>query len=118
MSPETAQILAVVNEWYGVNNLNPTIQTLHEEIEEFEADHPEVPSCLWELVNHSVRLVRMWAKPDLCIEFVLWCDESQSYRMIQDVCFKDAYPTVEEWYRAIAAILNDPLREVWVVRLD
>lgn len=113
-----ALITALVDEWYGTTNLKPTIQPLHEEIEEFEADHPEVPSCLWELVNHPVRIVRMWKNPELCVEIVVWWEESQSYRLIQDVCFKDAYPTPEEWYQAVLAIVKDPQQEVWIVRLD
>ena len=113
---DTACIRALIAEWYGLTEMPMQVLTREDEIAEFEAEHPEVPSVLWEYVNHSVRLVRMWAKVDLCIEIVVWCPESQSHRLVQDICFKDAYPDVVEWYKAIAEIVRDPSRKVWVVR--
>jgi hypothetical protein len=111
-------IRALISEWYGVEDMPMTIRTREQEIADFQQAHPEVPLPLWEYVNHAVRLVRMWARVDLCLELVVWNDESQSYRLVQDLCFKDAYPSVLEWYSAIAEIVRDPTRKVWVVQHD
>lgn len=111
---DTAVIRALVREWYGLLEMPLRIVTKEEEIEEFEAEHPEVPVCLWEYVNHTVRLVRMWAKPELCVDIVVWDETSQSHRMVQDVCFKDAYPEVLAWYQAVADLVKRSAK-VWVV---
>jgi len=111
---DTACIRALVSEWYGLQDMPMRIVTREDEIEQFEADHPEVPACLWEYVNHTVRIVRMWAKPELNIDIVVWDATSQSHRLVQDVCFKDAYPDVMAWYQAVAALVK-ATETCWIV---
>lgn len=113
-----AQIVQVIRDWYACNQIEPTVQTREDEIDEFESDHPEVPEFLWRFVNHATRQVHMWSKMDLNYEIVVWEEQSQSYRLVQDICFKDAYPTVVEWYTAIKRILENPYNEVWIARCD
>lgn len=105
---------AMVAEWYGMSayQMPMRVVTREDEIEEFEHDHPEVPVDLWDLVNHPIRQVRMWAKHDW-IDIVIWNEPSQSFKLVQDVCFKDSYPTETEWHKAVLEILKDPTRRVW-----
>lgn len=112
---DIAAIRSLVSEWYGVPNMPMRIQTREEEAEEFETQHPEVPAILWELVNHNVRLVRMWAKVELCLDIVVWNEASQSHRLIQDLIFKDSFEDVQQWYQEICEYLRSPGLRVWVV---
>lgn len=111
-------IRQVVLEWYGLLTMPMTILTREEEVEEFEKEHDYIPPELWRFVNHPARQMFRWLKDPCCFDLVIWNKPSQSFRMIQDVCFKDAYPTHEEWRDAILAMLKDPAVEVWVVLHD
>ena len=91
-----------------------TVLLREDEIAAFENDHPEVPPMLWQFVNHDVRLIRMWARSDLCVDIVVWCDNTQTYKLVQDVCFIDAYPNAETWHRAVFDLVKAS-PEVWVV---
>ncbi len=105
---------ATVTSWYGLVTMPMTIWTREEEIDRFEAEHVEVSADLWEYVNHPVRQVRMWAKHDW-VDIVVWNKSSQSFRMIQDIRFKDAYPSETEWHMAILEVLKDKDTAVWFV---
>lgn len=113
LSP-VAAIRALVCEHYGVKNMPLRIVTREEEIEQFESDHPEVPPVLWDVVNHNMRLLRMWARLDLCVDLVVWWEASQTYRLVQDICFRDAFPTAEGWRKAVYDLITAS-PEVWVV---
>ena len=104
----------LVAEWYGLDTMPVRVVTREQEIEEFEEEHPEVSPELWELVNHPVRQVRMWAKHDW-VDIVVWSKTSQSYRMVQDIRFKDAYPSETAWREAILEVLKDRTMDVWFV---
>ena len=107
-------IRQVVLDWYGLKTAEMVVMTREEEIEEFENENDYISPFLWEFVNHHARQVFRWSR-DGDMEFVVWCPESQSYRMIQDLCFKDSYPDARAWNQAILDIVRDPAREVYVV---
>jgi len=117
-SPNTSTLIRrLVAEHYGVRGMPMRVLLREDEIVAFEADHPEVPPMLWELVNHHVRLIRMWARPDLCVDIVVWCDNTQSYQLVQDIVFRDAYPDAETWHRAVFELVKAS-SEVYVVTHD
>jgi hypothetical protein len=104
-----------VSEWYGMTTpMALRIESRDEEIAAYEAEHPEVPSVLWEYVNHPLRQLRMWAKHPH-VDLLVWNSSSQSFRLIQDIRFKDAYPDVEAWHAAVLEVLRSPTMQVWVV---
>ena len=103
-----------VASWYGMLTMPMRIVSREDEVEQFEAEHIEVPVELWELVNHPLRQMRMWAKHDW-IDIVVWNEPSQSFRMIQDICFKDAYANEFEWHKAVLEIVKDETKKVWFV---
>jgi len=105
---------STVTGWYGLVTMPMTVWTREEEIERFEAEHPEIPVELWEYVNHPVRQVRMWAKHDW-VDIVVWNKPSQSFRMVQDLCFKDTYANETEWHMAVLEILKDKTISSWFV---
>lgn len=101
--------------WYGVPRMPVWILSLDDEIVEFQSQHPEIPADWWSVVNHASRQVLLWAKQTHdCFDFVVW--DGQDARMIQDLCFKDAYETTADWYVAIQQILQDKSRTVLIVR--
>lgn len=107
---------AVVADWYGLtpSQMRMVIQTREEEIEVFERDHPELAPSLWEFVNHPVRQVFLWAR-STDVDILVWCEESQSAKLIQDICFKDDYPDDVAWRNAVLEIVKDRNRRVWMV---
>ena len=107
-------IRALVCEHYGVRGMPMTVLLREDEIAAFESEHPEVPPMLWEFVNHNIRLVRMWSRLDPCVDLVVWCPNTESYKLVQDVCFKDAYPDAAPWSRAVFELIKAN-SEVWVV---
>jgi hypothetical protein len=113
---DTRALKAVVADWYGLlpHQMPMTVWTREEEVERFEAEHSEVFPELWDLVNHPIRQVRMWAKHDW-IDIVVWSKRSQSFKLVQDICFKDAYPDETAWRQAILEVVKDPEEAVWVV---
>lgn len=111
-------IRQVVNSWYGVIGMPMRIETREESYDNFERTHSYIPPELWPFINHHARLFSLWADGKDCVDIVVWNKPSQSYRMAQDLCFKDAYPDVPSWHRAILALIQDPELEVWVVTHD
>ena len=109
-------IRKVVADWYGLlpHQMPMTVWTREEEVERFEAEHSEVFPELWDLVNHPIRQVRMWAKHDW-IDIVVWSSQSQSFKLVQDICFKDAYPDEKAWHQAVLDVLKDTELKVWIV---
>lgn len=115
MTPTPANtIRSLVAAHYGVRGMPMLVLKKEDEITAFEADHPEVPPMLWEFVNHDVRLVRMWARADLNVDLVVWDHTTSTYRLVQDLCFVDAYPDAATWHRAVFALVKAS-SEVWVV---
>jgi hypothetical protein len=114
MTIQMEQIQKVIDTWYGVRDMPITIRTREEEAREFELANPEFPQQVWHLVNHNARLFRMWLREDLDLDLVVWEDTTQSYRMIQEVCFKDAYPTSVDWHQAVQSLIRSSER-LWVV---
>lgn len=114
MVPSLSVIRSLVAAHYGVRGMPMRVLKKADEVLAFEAEHPEVPPMLWEFVNHDIRLVRMWARADLCLDLVVFHAETQTYQMIQDVCFVDAYPDATAWHRAVFDLVKaNP--DVWVV---
>lgn len=113
---DTRATKATVADWYGLlpHQMPMRIETREQEVEAFEQEHPEVPDCLWEFVNHPVRQVLMWSRRD-DLDIVVWNEPSQSMKLIQDVCFKDAYPDDRAWRQAILEIVKDETKKVWFV---
>ena len=110
----TNTIRALVSEFYGVRGMPMSVMKMEDEVASYEADHPEVPPFLWQFVNHDVRLVGMWARPELNVELVVWVSNTESYCLVQDVCFRDAYPDAATWHRAILELIRTS-SEVYVV---
>ena len=113
---DTNALKAVVADWYGLQShqMPMRVMTREEEIDGFITDHPEMPFWAWEAVNHSVRQVFLWLRrPD--VDILVWCPESESPKMAQDVCFKDAYPDDASWHNAMRDLIADPKRKVWIV---
>ena len=108
------QIQKVIDTWYGVRGMPIKVRTREEEIADFQAEHDEFPSEMWSNVNHNVRLFRMWLREDLDVDLVVWEETTQSYRMIQEVCFKDAYSTSGHWHQAVLSLMRSSER-LWVV---
>lgn len=108
------QVKRVVSSWYGVPDMPMTMRTKEEEIREFVLSNPEFPFEIWALVNHNARLFRLWLRDDLDLDLVVWDKSTMSYRMIQEVCFKDAFPKILDWHQAIQSVLQTSDR-VWVV---
>jgi hypothetical protein len=110
-----AAIRALVSENYGVPNMPMLVLKREDEIAAYEAEHTEVSPLLWDVVNHNMRLVRMWARSDeTCVDLVVWCETSHSFRMAQDICFVDAYADAAAWRRAVYDLIEGS-EEVWVV---
>ena len=109
----TGYLKSVVAEWYGMPSMPMRILTLDEEIEEFEKEHVEIPVWLWQYVNHTTRQVMRWAK-DTSVDILIWSPQSQSAKLVQDVCFKDAYPDETAWRKAVFALLQETER-AWIV---
>lgn len=108
-------IRTCVSEWYGVPSMPMSILTREAEIDAFEKEHDYIPPDMWQFVNHPLRQVFRWLRDPCCVDIVVWNEASASHRMVQDLCFKDAYPSDAEWHRAILEIVKDPKREVWIV---
>lgn len=108
------QIQKVIDAWYGVRDMPIKVRTREEEVADFQSEHHEFPPTIWPLVNHNVRLLRMWLREDLDLDLVVWEHTTQSYRMIQEVCFKDAYPTSGDWHQAVLSLIQSSER-LWVV---
>lgn len=113
LSP-SASIRALVSEHYGVKNMPMLVVRKEDEIATYESEHSEVSPNIWAWVDHDLRLVRTWARADKCVDLVVWCDETKTYRMVQDVCFVDAFPSAEEWRKAVYTLIRTS-SEVWVV---
>jgi hypothetical protein len=85
---------------YGLDDMQFTIMTREEDIAQYELDHPEVPPVLWDAVDHDLRLVREWARADICIDLIA------DGRLVQDVCFIDAYANAGAWHAAVLALVR------------
>lgn len=112
---DTQRMKALVAEWYGLlpHQMPMRILTREEEIDGFVGDHPELPEWALEALNHSVRQVFLWLRrPD--VDILIWDDATQAVRLIQDICFKDAYETHEAWRDAVLALVRDPARRIWI----
>ena len=111
-------IRQVVCQWYGVIRMPMVVQTREAEVEEFEYTHSYIPPNVRPFINHHARLFDRWARSSECLDIVIWNKPSQSYRMAQDLYFKDAYPNTVAWHQAILEMIQDPTLEVWVVTHD
>lgn len=106
-------IRQMIHDWYGVR-LPMMIVPMSQDIEEFVADHPEVPLEFWTHFSHARRLMSRWIR-DSEMDFVVWNEPSRSYRLVQDVYFKDTYPSEDLWHKDIEALIADPSSKVFVV---
>lgn len=109
-----SKIHKLVAEWYGLDEMPIRVLTKEAEICRWEMEHPEVPAVVWEVVDHDVRLVRLWGRTDICVDLVVFDEETQQLRMVQDICFQDAYPDAEDWRKAVLDLLRRS-KQVWVV---
>lgn len=105
------EIRRLINKHYGAP-MRVLVQTREEDIHAYEMAHTEVPSTLWEWVDHNTRLLREWCGSECCVDLVVW---DGTYRLVQDICFKDAYRSPDEWWRAIGELIKSN-RRIWVVR--
>ena len=68
--------------------------------------------CSWGYLNKNAHLVLLWRESSVCVDLVVrWKGELE---LVQNVCFKDAYPSDTAWCLAIQDVL-DQCTEVWVV---
>jgi hypothetical protein len=95
------QIQPVIDRWYGCV-MPCRILEKYDEIDEYEDNHPEVPPALWEFVDHTARVFRMWANDDA--DIVL--QRGGQFVMIQDEYYIAAYPDVEAWHHAVLECLK------------
>jgi hypothetical protein len=95
-------VQSVLNDWYGMPMPCRIVEN-QTEIDEFETNHPEVPPSLWELVNHNVRVWRMWMTDVVAIVV----RRDGTYVMIQDVCYRAAYPDATSWHRSVGELLRE-----------
>ena len=116
---DTRTLRSIVADWYGLlaHQMPMRIETREEEVEAFEREHPEVPMVLWEFVNHPIRQVLMWFRRS-DVDIVVWNEPSQSMKLVQDLCFKDAYADDKAWRQAILEVLKDESKKVWFVFHD
>lgn len=105
----------VVCEWYGMPHMPLTILTREEEEEKFEDIHQEIPSFLWEFVNHRTRQAFLWARRD-DVDVVI--REGNSYKLVQDMFFKDAFDSDKEWRERCMEWIAHTAEEVWLVFHD
>ena len=104
----------VVCQWYGMPTMPMTVMTREEEEEKFESVHTEIPKFLWEFVNHRTRQALLWARRD-DVDAVI--REGDSYKMVQDMFFRDAFDSDKEWReRCMEWIAHS--EEVWLVFHD
>lgn len=111
-------IREIVREHYGVPNMPVIVLKRRDEIAVYEATHTEVDPRLWEFVNHDLRLLREWACLQPCIDLIVWHENTQEWRFVQDICFKDAYPTEQEWHEAIYQLIKGREDMYIVLHLD
>ena len=107
-------IRKVVAEWYGMPGMPLTIMTREEERERYEQWHPEVPPSLWEFIDHKKRQGLMWAR-DAGVDVVI--REEGSYKLVQDIFFKDAFDSDAEWREKCQEWIAHA-EEVWFVIHD
>jgi hypothetical protein len=85
-----------------------------QEVDEYEARHPEVPPQMWEFICHKLRISLLWMRDD-AVDVVVGCGDG--YTLVQDLIFRDQYDSVEDWHKACQKeIMNNP--EVWIVYHD
>jgi hypothetical protein len=116
-APPHPKIRQVVANWYGIPGMPMMVLSREDEIVRYEMEHPEVPPQLWEYVDHEVRLVRMWARQDLGVDLVVFDEATQSYKMVQDLLFLEAYPDALQWKQAVLSLIKTNVR-LWVVEHD
>jgi hypothetical protein len=113
ISPSTP-IRKLIQEHYGMC-LPVVVLRLDDEINNYQKQHHEVPYPLWSQVNHYKRILREWTALTPIIDLVVWEDTTESYRLVQDICFKDAYMNEEAWHLAVLELItSNPM--VWVVK--
>jgi hypothetical protein len=105
------EIHNLIKKWYGME-LPITIRTRAQDISEFQKDHPEIPAFCYDHIDQNMRLVLLWSRSNVCVDLIVRYDGR--LRMVQDICFRDAYDSVLEFYRAIKELLDDAT-ETWVV---
>lgn len=105
------EIHNLINDWYGMQ-LPITIRTRAQDISEFQTEHTEIPAFCYPHIDHSMRLVLLWSNSNVCVDLVVRYDGR--LRLVQDICFRDAYESVLAYHRAIKELLDDAT-EVWVV---
>ena len=93
MSPKES-VRKVVREWYGLFTMPMMVLTCEEELVRFERNHPEVPPLMWEFINHRKRQAFLWSRRD-DVDVVVRVGDG--YKMIQDLYFKDAFDSDQEW---------------------
>jgi len=106
-------IRQMIDEWYGMR-MPAVFVTVEQDIEEYQAEYPEVPQEFWTHFSHATRLMSKWIR-DADMDFVVWNEESKSYRLVQDVCFRDSYPSDSDWHKAVQAMIADPSRKCLIV---
>ena len=60
-------------------------------------------------------LVALWFHPQICMDIVV--ESYGTYQLIQNACFKDAYPTDDAWREAILGLVESSTK-IWAVWHD
>ena len=108
-------IRSLVCEHYAMPTMPMRVMTREEDILAYELEHPEVPHMLWKSVDHNIRLMREWRRATHCVDLVV--EVNGEYRMVQDICFIDAYTNADAWSHGVLALIRSS-QPVWVVRHD
>lgn len=110
----TTTIRHLIQQHYGMC-LPVVVMRLEDDIYCYQQQHHEIPYPLWSSVNHYIRIFQEWKKHRPMIDIVVLDETTQSYRLVQDVCFKNSYEDEEAWHKAILELITEN-SSVWIVR--
>lgn len=71
-----------------------------------------VDKWCWDIMSKNTHLILLWMQSTTCVDLIVRFNGE--LRFVQDLCFKDAYPTDREWRLAVKQVL-DHSAECWVV---
>lgn len=113
---DAGRIQKCLDEWYGAKMRITSIMTPDEEIADFESKHCEFPPWIWEFVSHTSRQIFLWARNEIhgdTMEIVVKRDNE--FRLVQDLVFRDEYPTEKAWWASIRDVFTDKEEVVYFV---
>lgn len=111
-TPIVDAIHEMVKAWYGMA-LPIQVRTREEQIRHFEEENKELfPNWCWDYINKNTHLILLWMQSGTCVDLVV--RHNGELKFVQDLKFKDTYPSDTAWHLAIKELL-DASEEVYVV---